>query len=81
MSGHNDYAEFEIDDGDSKTSWTRQLSPTDNDTLTDEEKWKLYHEGNAVRLQYVKQKFKSPSPGFEISHCVLGIWVRPPGNS
>ena len=76
MSGHNDYAEFEINDADSKTSWARQVSATLDKTLTDEDKWRLYSEGNPVRLQYANQRFKKTFPGCsEFDRCVLSIWI------
>ena len=75
LSGHNDYEEFEIDDGHAKTSWTRTTSETDNVSLTRVEKASLYQVGAPVRLTYVMQKPKKQI-GLGPEHkCVVGIWL------
>jgi hypothetical protein len=76
MSGHNDYEEFEIDDGENKTSWTRVTSETEGSDISRREKALLYKEGHAVILRYVEQRFKKPIKGFsDTSRCVLEIEV------
>ncbi len=65
MSGHNDWPEFEIDDGAKKTRWTREGSN------------EMYRVGRRVRLKYVLQKPKKEWLR-EMKHNeeVLEIWVR-----
>ena len=78
MSGHNDYEEFEVDDGTKKTCWTRQTSEIPGSSLSRSQMADLYKEGKSVRITYVKQKFKKAIPGLgKESECVLGIWVTP----
>jgi hypothetical protein len=63
MSGHNDYPEFEIDDGQEKTRWTR------------EGKDEAYIVGRRVKLKYVFQKPKRTWGGKNQHEVVLEIWV------
>src|SRR5262245_57346615 len=63
---HNDYPEFEVDDGQSRTSWTRQ-GP-------DEE----YVVGRTIQIEYILQRFKEGDKKLrkmlgEHSRCVLRI--------
>jgi hypothetical protein len=60
MGSHNDYPEFEIDDGKKKTTWTRMGIES------------AYQVGRRVELIYVEQKFKK-YPGFAKS--VLQILI------
>ena len=77
MSGHNDYPEFEIDDGASKTHWTRQTSEVPGSALSRRQMADLYREGARVRLSYVLQRFKKPLAGLgPHSKCVIEIWVE-----
>lgn len=48
-SGHNDYLEFEIENNQGKTTWTRDGNSS------------AYKVGRNVELTYVKQKYKRPS--------------------
>ncbi len=64
MSGHNDWPEFEIDDGRDKTRWTRE----GND--------EMYQVGRRVRLKYVLQKPKKQwLRDMKHNEEVLEIWV------
>ena len=64
MSGHNDWPEFEIDDGGEKTRWTRE----GND--------EMYRVGSRVRLKYVLQKPKKQwLRDMKYNEEVLEIWV------
>jgi hypothetical protein len=63
MSGHNDYPEFEIDDGQEKTRWTR------------EGKDEAYVIGRRVKLKYVFQKPKKAFGGKYPHEVVLEIWI------
>jgi len=63
MSGHNDYPEFEIDDGQEKTCWTR------------DGKDEAYIVGKRVKLKYVFQKPKRAFGGKYPHEVVLEIWV------
>jgi hypothetical protein len=63
MSGHNDFPEFEIDDGKQKTQWERRGIE------------EAYTVGRGVLLKYVIQKFKRSVPGLNVSKNVLEIWV------
>ena len=77
MSGHNDFAEFEIDDGESKTSWPRQTSKVTGSAMSRQEMADLYRDGARVRLSYVLQRFKGPVGGLGThSKCVLEIWIE-----
>lgn len=64
MSGHNDFPEFEIDDGVTKTQWMRQGDDA------------AYTVGRFIRLRYVemafKRKLKSLLP---VSRCEILIEV------
>jgi hypothetical protein len=64
MSGHNDYPEFEIDDGQKKTQWTR------------EGKDEAYVVGRRVKLKYVFQKPKRAFGGKYPHEEVLEIWIN-----
>jgi len=78
-SGHDDYPEFEIDDGTGKTAWPRLTSTTDDDALTRSEKASLYKIGAPVQVTYVLQKPKRIIPGLGATHeVVIGIWIGPP---
>lgn len=46
MSGHNDFPEFEVDDGTARTQWMRRGDDT------------VYIVGRPVRLKFVEMKFK-----------------------
>jgi hypothetical protein len=59
-SGHNDYPEFEIENKNGNSKWTR-------DGIE-----KAYVVGNNVELVYVEQKFKNGL----ISKCVLQINIE-----
>jgi hypothetical protein len=63
MSGHNDFPEFEIDDGKEKTQWERRGIE------------EAYTVGRSVPLKYVVQKFKKSIPSLKVSKSVLEIWV------
>ena len=63
MSGHNDFPEFEIDDGKEKTQWERRGIE------------EAYTVGRSVLLKYVIQKFKKSIPSLKVSKSVLEIWV------
>ena len=73
MSGHNDYPEFEIDDGGSTTSWTRLGVDSE------------YIVGRTILIEYVLQRYKdNPDKKLnkelrkilgEFSKCVLRISV------
>ena len=67
MSGHNDWPEFEINDGVDKTSWTREVNERKDDAM--------YRVGKRVKLKYVKQKFKK-GWGSPYSKNVLEIWIE-----
>jgi hypothetical protein len=67
MSGHNDYPEFEIDDGRERTQWTR------------EGKDEAYIVGRGIRLVYVFQKPKRTFGGKPLHQVVLEIWVNANG--
>jgi hypothetical protein len=60
MSGHNDFPEFEIDDGNSKTQWER---------FGDESK---YIEGQRVVLEYVQTKSRFSN---ELQPSVVRVWL------
>lgn len=64
MSGHNDYPEFEIDDGQKKTQWTR------------EGKDEAYVVGRRIKLMYVFQKLKRGFGGKYPHEEVLEVWVN-----
>jgi len=64
MSGHNDYPEFEIDDGQELTQWTR------------EGKDDAYVVGKRVRLMYVFQTPKRAFGGAYQHKEVLEIWIE-----
>ena len=69
MSGHNDFPEFEVDDGKAKTKWAR--------VGTDSE----YVVGRPVEIEYVLQRFKNEDKKLrkilgEYSECVLRISVE-----
>lgn len=64
MSGHNDYPEFEIENNEGKTIWTREG--------IDE----AYKDGKSIELIYVEQKYKRPTDiTGAISKCVLAIKI------
>ena len=64
MSGHNDYPEFEVDDGVSRTQWTREGPDA------------AYVIGRSVQIEYVLQRFKKPLKATgSNSRCVLRILV------
>ncbi|GEM_PF-4029771 len=64
MSGHNDFAEFEIDDGKTKTRWMRQGDDA------------AYTVGRPIRLRYVEMAFKRPIKALPpMSRCVITIEV------
>ncbi len=64
MSGQNDFPEFEVENIEGKTIWTRLGNETD------------YQVGKNVELIYVEQKFKRPTgiTGI-ISKCVIEIKI------
>lgn len=69
MSGHNDFPEFEVDDGKAKTKWVR--------VGTDSE----YVDGRPVQIEYVQQRFKNEDKKLrkilgKYSECVLRISVE-----
>jgi len=64
MSGHNDFPEFEIDDGKAKTRWMRQGDDP------------AYTVGHPIRLRYVQMAFKRPIKALPpVSSCVITIEV------
>jgi hypothetical protein len=66
MSGHNDFPEFEMDDGHEKTKWMRQGDDS------------AYTVGRKIRIQYVEMLFKRRVKGLgDKSKCVLTIEVGP----
>lgn len=60
MAGHNDFPEFEVDDGSKKTSWERKGRDD------------LYVVGRAVRVEYVMTKNRY---SFEFSPTTVRIWM------
>ena len=62
MSGHNDYPQFEIENSEGTTNWTRAGTDT------------AYKVGRRVEVIYVEQKFKRHLP--LISKCVLEINIE-----
>jgi len=70
MSGHNDYPEFEVDDGTERTQWTRE-GPHD-----------AYVVGRRIQVDYVLQQFKTPLEGADpYSKCVLRILIDDDGGA
>jgi len=64
MSGHNDYPEFEVENSEGKTVWTRLGYDA------------AYQVGKKVELIYVEQKYKRPTDiTGAISKCVIEIRV------
>jgi len=63
MSGHNDFAEFEVDDGVTRTSWAREGDDT----------W--YEVGRSVQIDYVLTRFKRPITSETHGRTVLRILV------
>lgn len=64
MSGHNDYAEFEIENIEGKTVWTRLGADT------------AYQVGKNIELIYVEQKYKRPTDiTGAISKCAIEIRI------
>ena len=64
MSGHNDFPEFEIDDGKTKTRWMRQGDDA------------VYTVGRPIRLRYVEMAFKRPIKALPpVSRCEITIEV------
>jgi hypothetical protein len=64
LSGHNDYPEFEIENNQGTTTWTRE----GNDSA--------YKVGRSVEVVYVKQKYKRPSGISGVcSSCVIEIKI------
>jgi hypothetical protein len=64
MSGHNDFPEFEIDDGQIKTKWMRRGEAS------------AYVVGRGIRIRYVEMKFKKSFGSSPISRSVLTIEVE-----
>jgi hypothetical protein len=65
MSGHNDYPEFEIENTEGKTVWTREGIDT------------AYKVGRNIELVYVEQKYKRPSDiTGTVSKCVIQIKIE-----
>ena len=64
MSGHNDFPEFEVDDGTVRTQWMR---------LGDDS---VYFVGRPVRLQYVEMKFKKVAGKRPVTDDVCECVVR-----
>lgn len=64
MGGHNDYPEFEMDDGVAKTRWGRLGEDS------------AYTPGRPIRIRYVEMKFKKGIPRLSnVSKCVLTVDV------
>jgi hypothetical protein len=64
MSGHNDFPEFEIENNQGKSVWTREGIDS------------AYKVGQLVELIYVKQKYKRPSGISGVySSCVIEIKI------
>ena len=64
MSGHNDFPEFEVDDGTIRTQWMR---------LGDDS---AYIVGRSIRLQYVEMKFKKVIGKMPVSDDVCECVIR-----
>jgi len=65
MSGHNDWPEFEIENIEGKSKWTRE--GVEN----------VYVVGKKIELVYVEQKFKQPIGVLgPITKCVLQISIE-----
>jgi hypothetical protein len=67
-SGHNDYPEFEVDDGADRTQWTRE-GPDD-----------AYVVGRAIQIDYVLQRYKKPLRIGPHSKSVLRILIDHEGS-
>ncbi len=64
MSGHNDFPEFEMDDGVEKTKWMRRGENP------------AYIAGRRIRIRYVEMKWKRPLKGLgPTDECVLTVEV------
>ncbi len=64
VTGHNDYAMFDIEDDEGETAWT-QFGPSSE-----------YLVGRHVELVYVNQKFKRPSDIIGVSSkCVIEVAI------
>jgi hypothetical protein len=67
MSGHNDWPEFEIENEEGKTSWTREGADS------------AYGVGRDAEIIYVEQKFKKPIAILgPFSKCVIQINIKIP---
>ncbi len=64
MSGHNDFPEFEVDDGTARTQWMR---------LGDDS---VYIVGRPVRLQFVEMKFKKVAGKRPVTDDVCECVIR-----
>ena len=64
MSGHNDFPEFEMDDGQERTKWERRGEDS------------AYTVGRPIRIRYVEMKYKKGVPGLgNVSTCILSVEV------
>jgi hypothetical protein len=60
MSGHNDFPEFEVDDGNSKTRWERYGEESE------------YLEGQHVVIEFVQTKSRFSQ---ELQPSVIRVWL------
>jgi hypothetical protein len=63
MSGHNDFPEFEVDDGSARTTWKREGDDS------------FYQVGRAVQIDYVLTRFKRSFTGNMYGPSVLRILI------
>ena len=63
LSGHNDFPEFEVDDGSARTTWARQGDDS------------YYQVGCAVQVDYVLTRFKRSFTGNMYGPSVLRILI------
>ncbi len=77
-SGHNDYEQFDVDDGHDRTHWAQVTSVTSDSELTRAQKARLYRVGAPVHLAYVNLRFKKALEGVG-PHCkiLVDIWIAP----
>lgn len=64
MSGHNDFTEFEVDDGGARTAWARQGDDS------------RYEVGRSVQIDYVLMRFKQPFTSETHGRTVLRILIE-----
>lgn len=76
-----DWEEFEIEADGEVSSWTRMTSGGAGGDAERVAKGALYQVGRAVRITYVKLRFRQALQGLPFSKRVLEIWIddRPAG--